>query len=338
MIETFRLSRALRHQGLAVVVFFAALTIAFATLPLYVRTGEHGVEREGSVVGMALLGVGVSGLMLALGVYTLAAYYVEQFSVDGSSITVRSVFQNRRFHADDVTEVRWNERRPRIVFRMPDCKAVLDLGGFERADRLRIVRIVRALFAEATQQGWPLYCLRVAVPLRDGISSIELIHSVKSPGDPSGFVLVTRQRYDRVLMVALPASVAVSLFAWWLTDRWQIMVAPPGAVVFWWLLLRFSTPRQGQRQATVRANGIGPLLWFAIASMGLVIGLLIALPRMGAPPQTENVILGVLGAICFSILPALAYRMDRRQQSDAEAAAAVAERYWAEGEMTAPRD
>jgi len=45
-----------------------------------------------------------------------------------------------------------------------------------------------------------------------------------------------------------------------------------------------------------------------------------------------------LGAICFSILPALAYRMDRRQQSDAEAAAAVAERYWAEGEMTAPRD
>ena len=62
----------------------------------------------------------------------------------------------------------------------------LHLHGFDRQDRLEIVRRLRDLIPAGKQDGWPLFCSKVALPLRDGVGLVTDGHAAMDIADWPG--------------------------------------------------------------------------------------------------------------------------------------------------------
>jgi len=98
--------------------------------------------------------------MLLLSIYTWAAYYVERFTIDGTRIAIRSMFQNREFDVAELTSLCWRiyPVSGSIRFQTAERRATLDLGGYSALDRLRIIRALKELVPAERQENWPKFC------------------------------------------------------------------------------------------------------------------------------------------------------------------------------------
>src|SRR4051794_9884572 len=94
--EFFRLRRSVQVQGIVFTAIFLAAALAYASAMFLDEPAKHGFKGEHSVAIVVGLGLTVFGTMTLLGVYTLVAYYVERVAIVGTTISVRSVFQNRQ--------------------------------------------------------------------------------------------------------------------------------------------------------------------------------------------------------------------------------------------------
>src|SRR5687767_12972652 len=110
MNEQLRLRRAIQFQGIVFTVIFLSATLGYAGIFFLEEPQKHGFHGKYSVEILGGLGIAVFGAMTCLGIYTLAAYYVEGFSISGTTISVRSVFQNRTFDIRDVRKLTWGVR------------------------------------------------------------------------------------------------------------------------------------------------------------------------------------------------------------------------------------
>jgi hypothetical protein len=93
--------------------------------------------------------------MLLLGLYMLVAYYVEEFAIRGKMVRIRSVFQNGRFHVDELQRLVWRcaPRGGAIHFKLIGSRWRLDLHGFSRDDRLEVIRMLRQAVSLNKQHG-----------------------------------------------------------------------------------------------------------------------------------------------------------------------------------------
>jgi hypothetical protein len=197
---------------------------------------------------LAWMGIVLCGAMLVLSVYTITAYFVETFSVDGTTMLIRSVTQSHRFGAASLKELVWNckWRGGKLTFRTTTSKSVLHLFGFAPADRLEIVRIVRRLVPKDAQIGWDEFCHFVALPLREGKRSRQpgVAHIDPATLPESERVHVTRSRIDRffVALLLINAILAVALWQIWAIPK---ALALPALVLLLWGLLRWCIPATG---------------------------------------------------------------------------------------------
>jgi hypothetical protein len=244
MQETFRLGKHVRLLGTAYVAIYVLACLAYGSLLLIDE--PFGDGRSGFPVGV--MGLCVFGPMLVMSCFYLASYYAEQFSIDGDKLAVRSILQNRQFSIADIESLRWTTTPSSGVrLRVRGMNVRLNVSGYGKADRLRIIRILRGIVPAEVQIGWPMFCHKVAIPLRDGKPSITRVEP-----SPSSFH-VTRRRYNRAMIVALPASVIVAVL---LANRFQMkeFLALPGLVAVAILFLRSSTPKDGRTEFTFQSR------------------------------------------------------------------------------------
>lgn len=170
MNETFRLAKKVKYQGMACTACFLAAVLGYSTIFFLEEPAKHGFKGEDSVAFVGWMGIAVFGTMLLVSIYIWAAYYVERFTINGTTLSVRSMFQNRRFDACDIQSLRWRvyPKGGSIRFRILGCNARLDFDGYENHDRLQIIRALRELVPSEMQEGWPIFCHKVALPLGDG--------------------------------------------------------------------------------------------------------------------------------------------------------------------------
>jgi hypothetical protein len=249
--ETFRLRKSILCQGILYAVFFFLATAAYSFLFFLDNPAQQGFKDGHAAAILGGAGVALFGFMLLLSLCMIRAYCVEQFRVTGTTLHARSVLQNQQFDRSEIQCVRWKTSPSGAIrFRVFGRTTRLDLHGFAREDRLRIIRIVRALVPAASQQGWEMFCHKIALPLRDGTpATLRVDDSIRT-------VLVTRKRYDRLFAVLVPICAVVSAGLWCLFGGRQFFLLPLGAVGFW-LLLRFNIPKTGVRSAEVTSFPCG---------------------------------------------------------------------------------
>jgi hypothetical protein len=325
-IETFQLKKSVKHQGMAFTAIFLAVTAGYSSIFYLPDPANNGFQGEHSVVIVGGMGVAVFGTMLLLSVYVWAAYYVERFTISGTSLGIRSMLQNRQFDVAELDSLKWRIRPlgGSIVIRARGTKSRLDLHGYAIDDRLRIIKALRDLVPTALQEGWPEFCFKVALPLRDGEPS-------SAGGEPAlGSMTITRKRYDRMAAIGVPLSICGALVLWIWLNLWQL-VALPAVVSAAWLLLRFNVPRNGRVECrlTSTLHGWVQLFgWGAILSaMMLMVGL-----RLSGVEKSTVCLIGcfVMGA-AFPFIVYLVHKADKQRRIADTQAAHLAPGRWLKG-------
>lgn len=282
MQETFRLVKGVQFSGLALVAFFLLACTCYASL-IFIDD-PFGEGRSG--VALGVLGLSVFGPMLVWSCFLLASYYVEEFSIEGSKLAVRSILQNRQFEIADIETLQWtiHPNGGGVRFRVRGTNVRLNFSGYDRDDRLRIIRILRNEVPAEVQEGWPMFCHKIALRLRDGILPITRLQP-----PPSSFT-VTRRRYNRMLLVALPVSATGAAM---LANHFQMkeFLALPGLVIIAIMFLRVSTPKDGRTEFTFQSQ------WRNRAAIFGAVGILGSTVAMFAVKICE------LGATAWSYLP-----------------------------------
>ncbi len=329
---TCRPRKAILYQGLFYAVLFLGATVGYASLFFLDNPARQGFKGGWNAATLGGAGIAVFGLMFVLSLYTILTYYVERFAVDGSTFFVRSVFQNRQFDRTEIQSVQWktSPNGGNLRFRAFGRTARLDLHGFDREDRLQIIRIVREMVPVTNQKGWNKFCHHIALPLRDDTSAMERVD------DSIETVLVTRRRYDRLVCLLLPLSIVVAVLLWWWTALPQFFVLPPSVVGFW-LLLRFSIRKEGSRTQRLTSHPAGRAqlaAWIAIALTQLLMVVLLVAGAGKNLVCTIGLVFLLVGMIPMFIW---LLRASKQQKAADQRGAETADAEWQRGEADHPQ-
>ena len=172
MNEKFRISKSILRIGIVGTLTYVAATVGYASVLFLREPRQYGFEGEHSIALVGWMGIFVFGAMALLGIYLLLDY-IEYFEINGTIITIRTVLRKRQFDLPEIRQLVWTEKffPGRPVFHLSNAKVRLDLNCFSRPDQLTIIRRLRGLVSQELQEGWPLFCYQIALPLRDGSRS-----------------------------------------------------------------------------------------------------------------------------------------------------------------------
>jgi hypothetical protein len=309
-------------------VFFLAAAIACATPFFLTDPAKHGFKGPHSVAIVGGGGTALFALFALLSIYTLIACFVENISIAGTLIRIKSVFQTKQFDASSIKRLDWNERSlgGKLILRSATNRAVVRFHDFANADVLEIIRVMRRLVPEELQHGWPAFCHHVAMPLRDGDSARQpgRVHIDPMTLPESGRVFVTRRRYDVMFGILLVVSAAGASFAWW-------MLRNPKAFAlllylsFFWALLRFSTPKHGKWSAKWTATTESKFAGIAHLSLPIMFVAIIACKLFGIDPMIVMVtgLLFLLGICVTSMRYSLKREKEQRTKDKEKTDASV---------------
>lgn len=330
MVRTFRLRRLILYQGLAFTALFSLALAGAASLFFLNDPAAHGFRGPHSLAVVGGMAVTVAGFFLALSLYMLAAFRIEKAALDGTSFTIRSVFQHRRFSLPEVSRLRWRAmpQRGSIILDGSGGRGKVELFGYSESDRLEMIRVLRRQVPERAQEGWPAFCHRIALPLRDGTPA--LIRRLP----PEQLVHIDRSRYTPVLTVGVPVSVVLGALGWAATGLPQFL-ALPVLVLASWTLLRFAVAREGSTDLRL-ASPEGHAVLFLF---GTIVGCqLLRLGLRATGLDRDQACLGALGLLAILVPPGimLMIRADGYRKSTERQAAERAVAEWDVGEPLVP--
>jgi hypothetical protein len=326
MNATFHLSPKVKYQGIVYPSIFLAIVAGYISLLFLKDPAKHGFKNEHSLMFVSGLGITVFGIMLLLSLYAWLSYFVKQFSVDGTKMSLFTLLRNREWDVAELKVLKWRQypRPGSVMFHIQGSKPCLYLDGFSRVDQLKIIRVLHELVPEQRQVGWPLFCHMIALPLRDGKPAI-------TRSEPNAKSLtITRRRYDRMMLLALPLSLALAVGLWLTLGLMQSFILP-FIVVFFWLLLRFAVPRDGYTQASLTSTPQGKA--GLIGSSGIVISyFLMIVLRLSGLSKGIACTVGII--VLLMVFPPLLYFMrkseKKQQETDATDLALIE---WERGEI-----
>lgn len=323
MALTFRPNRSIAILFLIVAAIFVLGAVSGAGMSLPDEPARHGDQDGKSAKKLGAILMLACGAVSLLCFYPFVAFYLTRFEIDGTSLSIRSIFRNREFDLSEVERLTWNVR-PRggaILFYAKGKTSRLNLGIFERADRFRIIDILFDLVPAACQQGWPLFCLKVAVPLKDvGTLLIEAFPASEK-------VTVTRAKLDRLCaaMTATLLLVTVPL-SFWLSAFFPLIAFSVSPIAPW-LILRYNTPRDGYI-CLRRSPFAGLCLLFLVDGFLALPFLVIGLRGLGFAPWVIGLCVFLVLALALPIIVGILRRTKTRQRVDDDRRAVTACELW----------
>ena len=86
MNASFRLRKRILIEGAVCAAFFLIVIVLYASLFFVADAKQFGFKNAQAAAAMAWIGTAIFGTMLLLSLWTIAAYFVEKFSLDGTTI------------------------------------------------------------------------------------------------------------------------------------------------------------------------------------------------------------------------------------------------------------
>jgi hypothetical protein len=307
MDETFRVRRSLLVESLCGVLFF--LTVGAAALYM-IRTFNSPHP-----VAMACLLLVVPSFMVGLAAWMLVGYWRSELTIQGESLTLRGVVQDKAINLREVTGVHWRiwPDPGSVVFRTTSARLVINIGDYETEARERIILYLRSVLHPEIQAGWNFFVYR-----RERFKP-------RTPGTKPGpdEVLLKRDRWDRQLSPFLVAAGLAGAVIWWFTGSpgwFALPLAPLG----FWALFRFTTPTEGivvKKGKPLHPDDVHVywflLLWVLVLIAGPVVYQYLR-PGMKHPDTIAIVAIIAWGAIAFYELFLLNLGQDRREREAAD--------------------
>lgn len=204
----------------------------------------------------------------ALFIWLFASYYFASLTIQDKQLIDQGVLLRTELDLERVRQLRWIGGGAGIIkLKTLTEKNTIYLENFAYEDRLWIVEHLRNQIPESIQEGWDLFCHRIAMPLRRYNP-----HALPVPDQDE--VLLTRKRWDRLLIPCILLFAVGGVAAAWKFGLPRLLTAPvlPTAL---WLYLRFATPRQGMVAKNLNADPeqksqLAFYGWFLVVSLLLL--------------------------------------------------------------------
>ncbi|QDT43708.1 hypothetical protein Pan241w_38100 [Gimesia alba] len=268
--RTFRPRKHYRNQGIGFLLFFVTVGIA-SVYAMWVDTPPD--RRMYLMVFVGLFWSFWAGGSL----WMLLAYKYESLTIREETVIQQGVLFSKELDLSRIKQVRWKLiQGGGITLLSLTDKMKIYLDNFEREERLWLIHYFQHRLSESVQEGWELFCHRIAVPLQEYNPDV-----VQTPAPDE--VLLTRKRWDWYLIPTILIFTVGATLATWKFQLPNLLVGPVIPLVLW-LMLRYSTPKRGMvskrisSQTYLKSMLIFEAWWLSVGLIGYGLFQLIVLP------------------------------------------------------------
>lgn len=320
MHAVVRLHKGYLALGLISLLFF----VGMGTCSSYFI--YHEVPEDRRIYAVVFF-LGFWGFMACLSLWVLIACWRESLTMHDEQIVQKGILSTKEFKLNDFTEAHWRAIPVggSIVLKAATGKMKIYFHNFEREQSLSLIRYFRGKLPQSIQHGWPLFCYKVALPLRKASAEDE----PKADREPNeDETRIPRQRWDWYFLPGVVAAAGIGVYLWRTLGTPQSLLAPLPLVLLW-SLLRWATPKRGMIAKNPSAcpeerRGMTMILGaFVLMYPLMFLGKFL---ERRHPTLSWIVVLPLAAMLPFAIREA--YRKDRRQKErDLQAAPADAEEW-----------
>ncbi|QDT80276.1 hypothetical protein Mal35_37470 [Gimesia maris] len=203
-------------------------------------------------------------------------------------------------------------------------KITIHLDNFPCEDKLWIVEYLRTQIPASAQEGWDLFCHRVALPLRR-------YDPQALPVPDNDEVLLTRKRWNRLLLPWILLFTVGGVLAAWKFNLPRLLSAPLLPIIIW-LSMRYSTPKQGMVSRKLKADKeSNSYLTFLGGMFAAYMILMIGLKFIDNPPVSESTIMLSLTVIWFAVVLWKSHRIGKKLHKKQLKASKTSVKEWEAG-------
>lgn len=236
----FRPQKSSRSEVIFSLIISSLLGISFPCIMWFVA---HPCQKWNAVLIFSAIGAILPGLCIWL----ILVSKLTSITIRKGTVILQSVFSRKELELSNITQARWKLiSQGALRLETPTESGTLGLINLTSNERLWLIQYFRNRLPESIQQNWDLFCLKIALPLREPKPEAN-----RDPGPDE--ILVTRKRYDRLgIPLIIFSIICVALTAWYFRSP-QYLVFPL-ILIGLWLLLRFSVPKEGMVSSRISAD------------------------------------------------------------------------------------
>lgn len=168
--------------------------------------------------------------------YMLVWKYVS-VTLHNGNVALKGVFFNREIKLSDIEVVHWSlHPHGQIKVQTALETAKINFLYYTQEERLWLIQYFRDHFPEDQQQNWPLFCLKIALPL--------MKPDPDKPRKPEpGDVLHTRKNWDKIIFIITGITALIGAYTSWVLQKPGFLFLPVVPLIFWGF--RFTLPKEG---------------------------------------------------------------------------------------------
>ncbi|MBN69626.1 MAG: hypothetical protein CME32_10135 [Gimesia sp.] len=301
--RVFRPPRDYRDGGLLSLIFF---TLLFLTFTVLMRLAALPEFRN----WITLFFIMLWSVPAILSCWMLLKYRKVSLTIESGTITVQRIFSCKVLDLAEVQKVCWRLFPMGLcVYTTPRETVSLTVSHFSREDQIWLIRYFRQVFPEAIQENWPLYCLHAANRLRPEK------HTVVPPPGPDE-IMITRQRYDRILIPLILVSTVAGIVAVFTHHHFALFILPVLCLMFWFMF-KTVTPREGRIQKRLIADKENRGIFVLMGCWGVLLLSFLFIQRLEMPTSSKNTwMLVSTVALLPAVIPVIMRAEKKRKQLD----------------------
>ncbi|QDU04100.1 hypothetical protein V6x_38250 [Gimesia chilikensis] len=257
--RVIRPPKTFRTEGITNLIFFSVIFSGFGYAMWLSAPPDRGVY--------AWLLAGVFWLLMAfISIWSILIWKYVAVTFHQGYLSLRSIYSRRELKLSEIKVVHWSLfSHGQIKVKNDTTSGRINLYYFSNKDRLWLIQYFRDRYPHQIQENWPLFCLKIALPLRNKLSDKPC---KPHPDD----VLHTRQDWDRLLVRMTLIAAIIGILSAWYFSRPGFLLFPLVSIACWFF--RFSTPREGEYVPSVSAdrdfiNTWKFLLWWSLAWLAI---------------------------------------------------------------------
>jgi hypothetical protein len=302
--QAFQPQKQFRTDGIINLVFFSLISIG-GGLAMWLSAP---VDRR----NYAFLIVGILYLPIAsISIWSILVWKGVSVILHGGNLILQGVFSRRELKLSEIEVIRWSlYSHGQIKIETATEVGTINLFYFKKEEQLWMIQFFRSHFPETEQENWPLFCHKIALPLRN-----RHLNKPRTPR-PDDF-LHTRKRWDKLTIIFATVTALISILPAWYFQQIKYLLLPILPLCGWFV--RYSIPEEGiPVSASENKNFNDACYFFGIWS---VAWLIIYLPfRFELLPAPTGISVG--WTITFIWIPGLYWRLflmyRREHQRDLE--------------------
>jgi len=282
--KLFRIRKYYRNLGIAGLILASILT---SGMILEIRA-EAPPDRQ---VSQMIFAGSICTFFASISLWLLLSYYFVSLTIQGRKIIEQGVLLRKELDLDHIRQLRWiPSPSGNIKLKSLNEKITIYLKYFPLEDRLWIVEHLREQIPASVQEGWDLFCHRVALPLRR-------YDPQTLPVPDNDEVLLTRKRWDRLLLPWIPLFAVGGVLAAWKFNLTHLLIAPLLPTVLW-LSMRYSTPKRGMVSQKISTDKeMSSFLIFSGGMLLTYLTILVALKFIDIPLLDNTISMACLSLI-----------------------------------------